>query len=125
LLSGEGHHLAKIPAGTEARVSIASLHIAVFRVDGYELVAGILYCLSFVWKVYKVGKYQVMRVGEGKSGAQRLVVSRWRKGAVCAPSVECLVNFHESFLTLVQNGLFLEQATKAQRGRRGITLLFP
>jgi hypothetical protein len=60
--------LAKIPAGTEACVSIASLHIVVFRVDGYERIAGISYCLSFVWKVYEVGKYQVMPRGGGKAG---------------------------------------------------------
>ena len=40
----------------------------------------------------------------GKNGAGRMGVSWWRKGAACAPSVECLVNLHISFLTLVHNG---------------------
>jgi len=36
-------------------------------VDGYERIARILYCLSFVRKMYEVGKYQVMRKGGGKA----------------------------------------------------------
>jgi hypothetical protein len=72
LPSGQGHHLAKIPAGTEACLSNASSHIVVFRVDGYERIAGILYCLNFVWKVYDVGKYQVMPVSGERSSVRTI-----------------------------------------------------
>jgi hypothetical protein len=112
LPTGQGHHWAKITVDFDVCESVVSLHIVVVRVVGYARTAGIMYCVRLRVKGVRCreerGYAMCVCVGGVWSGARRMGVSYhggwWRKGGACTPSVECLVNCHESSLSLLHAG---------------------